>query len=396
MKKTISTLILFTLILFGANASFGSTLLNGVAIHNELGKDQFVGGLYTSNLRTSARSILLSQETKKIEVRILANRFSSRRFKRMWIEGMAINSSPAELEKHSQHMAEFSNLLKIKLIRGDNFVIDRSKTETTVLLNGSELGKIASVDFFDLLLRSWIGPVPLSSDFRTSLLVEGVIPPDTLAIFERTKPSSERVETIRLALEERNNAAPKTAEGESGTSVPALASGAAVSANANNNAPASETEAKADDETAQATPAPTPKPVKKTPKPKPKKIALAPTEDILDESIFDDEDDEFTAESLLIQSLYISKLARWTHKFTRYPKSALNRRREGSVRLRVTVDRKGEVKNVDILEPAKYKAMNKEAKNAVKRADPYPSMPDEVSGEDFSFTFKMTFKLPKS
>lgn len=377
-------------------------LLNGVATHAELGQEQFIAGLYSSTLSSKANVILTSPEEKAIEVRVLADRLSTRRFKRMWIEGMAINASPKELEEQAKNMATFSNLLRVKLRQGDVFTVRRTNSDTRVVMNGTQLGVIADPSFFDLLLRTWIGPVPLSSDFRTELLSEGVIKPGPLARFEETQPSEERRLAIAQALAGKDMLAQndeETGGSEGGADAPKidLAKPSLPTAGPGKIAVAPPKVVT----TPKSTPTPTPEPkatVAATPKPTPTpapKVAVAPTQEELDESIFDDEDDfEFTAESLLKEQLYYTQLAKYTHKFLKYPQKAFERGREGNIRLRVTINRNGKVADVELLEEAKYSSLNREAKMAVKRASPYPPMPEEVGGDDYSFTFRIAFKVP--
>ncbi len=387
--------LVFFAILSFAMRTYADPLLNGVATHSELGKEQFVAGLFTTTLSTSANSILSSQENKRLQVRVLANQLSSRRFRRMWIEGMAINSSPSELEKHARDMANFSNMLKIKMISGDIFTVDRREDNIQVSVNGILLGEIEDPQFFDLLLRTWIGPVPLSSDFRKDLLTEGSIKPGPLTRFESTRPSDERIAAIESAVASKRESESNNAVASS--SKPKVAVAPPVTAIVDKpSVPVIQAPSASVPKLALAPPGlespeikPTPKP-----KPKPKPVALAPAQQALDESIFDDgDDDEFTAESLLKEQLYYSQLAKYTHKYIEYPAKAWDRGREGNIRLRVTINRKGKVTKTEILEEAKYKSLNKEAKRAVSRASPYPAIPDEVKGEDYNFTFRIAFKI---
>ncbi len=387
--------LVFLAILSFAMRTYADPLLNGVATHSELGKEQFVAGLFTTTLSTSANSILSSQENKRLQVRVLAKQLSSRRFRRMWIEGMAINSSPSELEKHARDMANFSNMLKIKMISGDIFTVDRREDNIQVSVNGILLGEIEDPQFFDLLLRTWIGPVPLSSDFRKDLLTEGSIKPGPLTRFESTRPSDERIAAIEGAIASKRES--ESSGPVASSDKPKVAVAPAVTAVVEKpSAPVIQAPSASAPTLALAPPEletpeidPTPKP-----QPKPKPVALAPAQQALDESIFDDgDDDEFTAESLLKEQLYYSQLAKYTHKYIEYPAKAWDRGREGNIRLRVTINRKGKVTKTEILDEARYKSLNKEAKKAVSRASPYPAIPDEVKGEDYSFTFRIAFKI---
>lgn len=406
--KTIISALVITLSLT-ATYAFSAPLLNGVATQSELGKEQFVAGLFTSTLSSDAKSVLIANEDKRMQVRVTAERLSSRRFKRLWIEGMAINASSSELQKHAQHMADFSNMLKIKLIAGDIFTIDRSGNSVTISLNGTNLGQIPDASFFDLLLRTWIGPVPLSSDFKDSLLVAGDVTPSMLGKFETTRPTDERIAAVENAIKAR--AKKEEAEKEGSDQKVAVAKAdikpkITPPVTLTPPAPAPTPLAPAPELPGQSktvASAPEPKKAEPAPKPKPEpaeeppKVAAltAPPETLLDEDILEDEEEDldFTAESLLSQQLYIAKLKRWSSSKLKYPSRAASRGHEGNVRLSIVVDRSGKVKSVDVIEEAPYSSLTKEAKNAINRADPFPPMPDDVKGDTFVFTLPVVFKL---
>lgn len=415
--------VAFLLLPFVASAA--ANFLNGVAVHTELGKDQFVGGLFVSTVSSDARSVILANEDKRIEVRVIPKRLSSRRFKRMWIEGMAINASPDELARHAQHMADFSNMLKIKLTSGDTYAVTRGAKTVEVSLNGAKLGEIPDPSFFDLLLRTWIGPVPLSSTFRSELLANGSPNGATLALFNSTEPSEDRINAVAGAVsqlaEELPNKAdiaaiakpeldkpklelPKVTAPASPVAEPAKPTAPVVAS-----VPYVDTPAKPDTPDVVVSEEPTVLPPLEEPTvlppldvpPKTTDVA-AISQPVRDESLTalleDDEAEEdtpFTAESLLAQTLYIAKLKRWSHQYLRYPPRAESRGQEGNVRMNITINRQGKVKNLEVIEAAEFKSLTKEATRAVKRANPFPAMPADLPGEEFVFTLPVVFKLAR-
>ncbi len=389
-------------------------LLNGVAVHTELGKEQFIAGLYSDSLSTEAGPLLSADENKRIQVRVLADHLSSRRFRRMWIEGIAINSSQADLQSNAQNLADFSNMLRIKLIAGDILTVDRSMEEGVIVsLNGTRLGLIEDRGFFDLLLRTWIGSVPLSSSFRDNLLADGEIEADLLTRFQATRPTDERIAAIEQAVADNNQEKVAQRAEEPKPAIAAIP----------NEVPADLIEAptltKPDPELALVPPSlgvDTPPAATKTPEPKPKpepepkpvakpeptvtqvakaKPATTPKPKAPEASdIFEDEDEEsFTAASLLSRQLYIGKVKSWAQRELKYPDRALRREWEGNVRLDITLDRGGRLVSVEVAEEAEHSVLTKEALRAVDSAEPFPPMPEDVSGETFLFTLPVAFKL---
>jgi len=384
--------------------------LNGLSVHSELGKESFIAALFAETLSDNARSILISNEDKRVQVRIIADRVSARSFKRMWIEGMAINASSEELTENAQYMADFSNMIKIKLTKGDIFTIERSSDSVNVVLNGISLGQINSPGFFDLLLRTWIGPVPLSSDFRDSLLSAGNLDPALLARFDATVPTDERIAAVERVIKSRPTPEPKIAAVPPVQSnpkpkvtvvapvVPALPVKAPEPTIAKPTKPTGSSEPSTT--VAAATPKPTPEPKMATaptlpPKPEAKPPASVSQTALLDADMLeeDEEDLDFTAESLLAQQLYIAELKRWSYKYLTYPRRALERSWEGNVRLSITIDRSGEVTDLVIIEEAKHGTLTKAAEKAVRKASPFPAVPKDIAGKQFSFTLPIVFKL---
>jgi len=393
---------LFVLAQLASSQAAAEPRLNGLAVHSELGKERFIAGLFLTTPSNSARDILIAQEDKRIQVRIVADRISARSFKRMWIEGMAINASSSELSENAQRMADFSNMLKMRLVTGDIFTVDRRGDNVYIILNGVTLGEIDSPAFFDLLLRTWIGPVPLSSDFRDGLLAAGNINSALQARFDATFPTDERIAAVEANVSARPTEEPRVAAVAPPAAATALtqpppplvepqSTDVAVAPTV---APPTATEP----QVAAATPTPTPRP---TPAPTPeptveKQTPASVTQQALldvDELEEEEEDVDFTAESLLRQQLYIADLKKWSHKFLEYPRRALERSWQGNVRLSVTVDRSGAVQDVIVLEESKYSTLTKAAVKAAKQASPFPEMPTDIQGKEFSFTLPVVFKL---
>src|SRR5690606_16530248 len=105
------------------------------------------------------------------------------------------------------------------------------------------LGELTDPLFFDLLLRTWVGPVPLSSDFKAALLVAGNIGTEPFQRFLALTPPEERKKQVANAMLERrkgsSDAAPKPSVTEISTpSVTGSATAATGAVSALSTAPA--------------------------------------------------------------------------------------------------------------------------------------------------------------
>jgi len=411
--KLICLICLFNLLPISAQAN---TSLNGIAVHSELGQDSFIGALYTSTPSTNSRDILISQQPKQIQVRILADRISARRFKRMWIEGMAINSSTTELQQQSKNMAAFSNMLKVSMKGGDIFAVQRSETSVNVIINGSPLGEIEDTQFFDLLLRAWIGPVPLSSQFRNDLLSGGDFSPTLQQLFNDTRPSDERIEAVAaalLAVEDQEKPEPARTPEVAVTptvSAPTISAPTIIAPPSIPNVAAapsipqpSAVDISTDDNAADESEAETSEATDNTVIDADSAIANVDEnstknvgEPVVlenEESIIEDDQEDFTAETLLIQQLYLGELKKWTYRELVYPQTSLNNDEQGVVRLDVIINRKGKVLETVMIEEAPYKRLNKAALTAIKKSSPYKPMPESIKGDTFTFSLPIRFKI---
>lgn len=378
-----------------APALWADSLLNGLAVHKELNKEQFIGALYSDTLSSEASGLLASPGAKRMELKVVAKRLSARRLNSLWIEGMAINNPTSLLAAQAESMVAFTALVKRSLRAGDLLSIRGEGTTTTVTLNDIKLGSIESEQFFDMVMRTWIGNVPLSSDFRDAILTNGSVDNELLARYEAISPSDARRQAVAKWLEP---AKPKAvvAVAKPATPQPIIAAAPAKPTIAP--PPVIQKPAIAVAAPAAAT---TVAPELTEPVEAPADVvALADEEELLDDEFLDEEEYEeeaplLTAESLLNRQLYHSQLLKWTYKYIRYPKRAVSRGHEGSVRVAVVIDRKGNVKNVSEIESSKYSTLNKEALGAVNRAVPFPAIPEGIEGEEFAFSLPIVFRLPK-
>jgi len=405
-RVAISSLMISGLCLMSPSL-LADSLLNGLAIHKELNKEQFIGALYSDTLSSDAADQFNAAGAKRLELKVVAKRLSARRLNSMWIEGMAINNPANLLTAQAENMVAFTAMFKRSLRAGDVISVRGEGQETTIHVNEVKLGTIESEQFFDMVMRTWIGSVPLSSDFRDDLLTNGTINDELLARYDSIQPSQARKQAVAKWLQPAQPKPLPVAASKPPVDTPEVALAAPTKPTI---APPpvvqQPTLVAAAPEIAAPTPAaPAPQveaaittPAESAPEDaiEAEEEALLDEEELLAEEDLEEESAPLlTAESLLSRQLYHSKLLKWTYKYIRYPKRAVNRGHEGSVRVAVVIDREGNVKNVSEVESSKYSTLNKEAIGAVNRAIPFPAVPDEIEGEEFAFSLPIVFKLPK-
>ena len=383
--------------LFFWQISHAEPMLNGIGVHQELGREMFIGALFSESLSNDPGTLLRSQQPMRMELKIVSPEgITARRFSRLWIEGLAVNSKADALMAQAENTVAFDAMFKGRLVQNDFVEISHSPGKgVTVSLNDVVLGTIKDESFFSMLLATWIGSVPLSSDYRDSLLKVGDVDNGLRSRFNAIAPSAARVAEVRawgsdqeLIAKETKSSTPAKSAAKSSIQAkeeliadkPELPKLPAVEIEKPAlNVPASAVQAKAS-VAASSTPA---KPV----------VAAPPAVTRAEE---DEEDDgpALTAQTLLARQFYVSDAIKKIRSKTKYPQRALDRGQAGNVRVAVVIDRQGNIIGTNILENSKYELLNKEALEAIKRSAPFTPLAEAISGSRFEFTVPMRWTLP--
>lgn len=370
-------------------------MLNGIGVHQELGREIFIGALFSESLSNDAGTLLRNQQPMRMELKIVSPEgITARRFSRLWIEGLAVNSKAEALMAQADNTVAFDAMFKGRLMQNDHVKISHTPGKgVSVSVNDVVIGAIKDERFFSMLLATWIGSVPLSSDYRDSLLKVGDVDSNLRDRFGTITPSSARVAEVRawgssqeLAAQETKSSAPIKSAAKSSArakeeliaekpEVPKLPAIEIEKPTLDVPAPAVQATASAAASSAA------------------KAVAVIPAPPAAD----DDEEEEgpaLTAQTLLARQFYVSDAIKKIRSKTKYPQRALERSHAGNVRVAVVIDRQGSILSTNILESSKHELLNKEALEAIKRSAPFPALPDTISGTRFEFTVPMRWTLP--
>lgn len=376
-------------------ASRAEPMLNGIGVHQELGREVFIGALYSESLSNDADTLMNNAQPMRMELKIAAPEgLTTRRFSRMWIEGMAVNSKADVLTAQADNMVKFDGLFKGRFVKDDfiSFTNNPGKG-IDIAVNGVQLGNIKDNAFFSMLLSTWIGKIPLSSDYRDSLLKVGDVNASLRSRFAAITPTAAR--TAEVKAWSGAQVAVQTAEASSSKSS-AAAKVVGTAAIAKNELP--KLDVPAIEKPALDIPAPTATQAEK-PAPVVAAAAVAPAKPATTAAAkVEDEEDEgpaLTAQSLLARQFYVSDAIKKIRSKTKYPSRALEREQAGNVRVSVVIDREGNILDSSILESSKFDLLNKEALDAVKRSVPFPALPAEIVGARFEFTVPIRWTLPE-
>ncbi len=359
-------------------------LLNGIALHKELGRDQFWGALYTELLSSDAEVLVTSPVAKRMELKILAPEgMTLRRFSRMWIEGAAINNSSAVLMAQADNMVLFDGLFGGRFETNDHIVLSVVPGQgMDVIVNNTLLGNIPDDNFFALLLRSWLGRVPLSSTYRDDLLLMGDINPDLRHRYLHLEPRLSRIAVVENWLKKSTDSADESEVTVAAAPAPAPA-------------PKPEAENKPRIEKPAPIPVPAPIVVASTPpapvKPEPVKKAAATIAAEKDDA--EEERATITSQTLLARQFYISEVLGTIYARVSYPRRAQQLQQAGNVKFNLVIDGQGNIKSLKPIETSDYVLLNKAAEEAVKDAAPFPPLPEALASSELELFVPIKFSL---
>ncbi|MBN4055305.1 TonB family protein [bacterium AH-315-K03] len=352
--------------------------LVGASIQQRLSKPIYIASLYSANKST----VFSADNTMVMDLRIIDPSLSHKTLSNIWRDGIIINSGNEITEGESQNISKFVSLLGSELINkqprfvpGDRLqFIYQPQYGTTIKLNQSDLGVFSGDLLFPLLLNSWIGKIPPSSDFKKGIMSASNGAPEKLySEYDTLAPMPGRVKAVKQAIAKRNElkvarATIRAIEREKAAAEKAM-------------------------------------------------LSLAPqkTQELLadiNEIAINEEEEEELAKSLEVEQQqikdaeikesikqYKSTLAKLIRKFQIFPRKAISRKFSGNVLLSITVNRYGYF-TYGIKTSSGHKSLDNAALNAVAKAkevvvnsDTPPEYPEVIEENSFSFDLRISYQL---
>ena len=244
-----------------------------------------------------------------------------------------------------------------------------------VSVNGTAMLSVAKSGFFELLVSTWIGDRPPSSDFKAAIL-NPTIDSTLGAEFNALEPTKARIAEVKAWIDEEEAEAELIAQQAEAAAAAALI--------------ASEAASVAEKQAAEKTIADT-----TAMRVEKERIAAEKAqqeaEDEAEEQKMDPAMYKLQQDTLL--KLYRSSVVKRTLKAVVYPKRAIKRNRQGAVILDVTVARSGKVMSINTAQEAKYSSLNDAAIDAVNKVEKYSAVPAGLDGESIIINVPVKFIL---
>lgn len=380
MKRLLNAALLFCAA-FSVLAQGGELQLNGLASYTQLRKEYYLGGLFLGWPGRDTAVIANMPGKKRMELRVTADRWPPMRFAQQWNQLILINNDSAVLDANVMDVLAFTGFPKGDLVEGDHLVIElEPEAGTVVSLNGTTVLHTGSPALFNLLLNTWIGLRPPSSEFKRDILNRPTDKTGTelQARFEATAPNEARKKAVAAWT--------NTNKSETETS-PVKPKPAEVSTVARNEPPAK------------------PKPAELKPPPAPVAATSAPTKttapDTVRETVANNSSAQVNAQrakeehdkaQTALYNEYLVQVRRQVNKHIEYPRRAIKEGLEGLVVVRVQLDRLGNLLSMELAQSA-HDTLDKAAQNAVKNALPFPAAGERLEGNEFQFLVPIVFKL---
>ncbi|ROS04795.1 TonB family protein [Sinobacterium caligoides] len=369
-------------------------VLNGVAEFKELNRSYFVGALYLEEPANTAEAVQALASTRRMmEIRVTAKRWSPRRFSSQWTQLIVANNEEAMLNRYSDEFIAFNNMARFSLKRGDTLLFDQSPDGKIVIhVNGVKTASYDRIGSFDMLLNTWIGKRPPSTEFKQSIL-GAVDNAGALSLYEATTVQPERRDIVVQWMGAMQQLAMAAGSGE----VPAASLGGLANATTEAVDAASTLEI-------------VPDKIEST-KPASQSIVVEEKEvvaELVEESVAVEEElvddlelgDDFDIDPEIIQQqhdmmlkLYRSSIVKQTLRKVQYPSRAIKRGLEGLVVVEVRLDRFGKRLSAERVQSAKYSLLNKAAMAAVSSVESYPAAPIALKGDVISVKVPIRFAL---
>ena len=260
--------------------------------------------------------------------------------------------------------------------------------------------------FFDLLLNTWIGLRPPSSEFKNNILTmpSGPAGEQLISRFQNTTPSDARKKTVAGWFKDE-----KAEQAEQKAREEAAAQAAAAKARedkAREEAAAQAAAAKAREEAAAQAEAKAREQAERSTTASDSAVPAAPAAPIAEPATDEKSVREIAAlaeaaenaarekaEQDALLKRYRSSIMKLTYLNTEYPKRAMDASQEGLVVVKLKVNRNGEMLALDFEQSTEFNLLNRAAETAVRKSAPYPKVPDQLKGEEIELLLPFNFKL---
>lgn len=428
-KSFISTFALFLVTFpYSSVSALETTLANGdnlslfgISIHQEQLNDIYVGALFATENTERVNQILDPSASKRMSLKFISS-YSNRKMSRLWKQRIAMNNPKSEWRPMTKEIVQFAGIFKRAMQAGDELNIDFEPVSgTSVYLNKTLFLTIPNLDFYKLLLNVWVGSIPPTKNFKIGITGnnKGPINEQLITRYENIQPElgrfdEDKIVKTKLAKAETAKAnvkastTPKKTTNNKKTttqkkvkSTPQKQKEPVVSQK-NKTATDKVVKQLKNDLEAPRTQVEVVKPKltistdlgKKAKQPSANKTKNDTTPAVSSEKVakLDVPPEEFFDADLFSGS-YTRELINSIRAVQKYPKKARIAGVEGEVTALVKIDKWGKILENSIKQKSGSRILDRAVLKMVRKAAPFPVIPDELKAKEFEFEVPLSFTL---
>ena len=160
-----------------ADVKGAKLVLNGAGVRYKAVFKVYVAGLYLGQKQATAEEVLAAPGAKRLQVTMLRD-IDANELGKLFTRGVQDNAPKEQMSKLIPGLMRMSQVFsdQKKLVAGDVFILDWLPSAGTVItVKGVPQGEpFKEPEFFNALLRIWLGPQPADWKLKDALLGKGV------------------------------------------------------------------------------------------------------------------------------------------------------------------------------------------------------------------------------
>lgn len=390
--KFVLTLVLGCITL---QSVFANTMpLKGVGLYSDLSAKYYYGALYSQDEAEDEKALLKSQADMRMEMRFIADKVSPRRFSKLFNDMIAINNSTKTINQYTDEIIDLTQIVQDDLLYGDRVVVERINGDIDFYINKVKVMETDNSGFINVLLRGWIGLLPPTPSFKKDLL-SGKESPHELAYDTLDWDASRQSAIANWAtpiraeeLEQQRLAKEKELERQEQEALRI---------------------AKLEAEKQKAKVKAQPADISKAEREKQLALQLEKERQLEQQRIENERKRQQRLAALkakqeaerkrlkeiqVAESTYYKSVIKRAMQTVVYPRRAYERKQEGLVKVRINIDKNGNVKKAEMIQSSSINMLDAAALMSAKKAQPYPKVPSLLAqnNDEFEFTIPYRFK----
>ena len=145
-------------------------ILNGAGIRKKFFVKVYIGSLYLLKPAHNLQAVLKQKGLAAVHMYFLHSKVSKEKLINGWNDGFSSNTSASAMASLKPRIEKFNGLFRT-VKKGEVIRLDYIPGKGThVLIQGEKMGVINGLDFWQALLKIWLGSKPVDSKLKKAML----------------------------------------------------------------------------------------------------------------------------------------------------------------------------------------------------------------------------------